>query len=372
MKYPQSIDFNLDPSARILIVRLSAHGDVTHTLPLLAAIKRHRPNASIGWLVEASAAPLLEGHPFIDRLHVSQRKRWLKLAKNPARWPQVWREVGVFIRELREADYQISFDVQGLLKSAVWPCLAKIPLRYGFKATRENADWLYNRHLPPMVIRDGKTPAVQRYLDFARAVGCVVERPEFVLPPGSQPVEAKVDALLSEVTPSDWPLVVLAPFTRWPSKHWPLAYWGELLPELLKLKVRVAILGAPGDQQAMTEILSGVAGADRVLNLVGRTDWPDLYALFRKTGLLVGLDSAPLHIADAVGVPKIIGLYGPTAPGRTGPIGEKSLVLTTELSCQPCFERNCPIQTHDCMRQLTPAQVLAQVKNSLKLEEAPL
>lgn len=366
MNYPHLPDFNPQSSLRVLIVRLSAHGDVMHTLPLLSAIKRQYPNASVGWLVEASAAFLLENHPLIEYLHVSQRKRWLKLAKNPLNWLTVWQEVRAFLGQIRASGYQISFDVQGLLKSAIWPFLAKIPLRYGYKATRENADWLYNRKLPPMVIRDAHTPAVQRYLDFARAIGCEAEQPVFVVPPVSEAVEAKVSGLLAELPNPEWPLVVLAPFTRWPSKHWPLDYWGQLLPELLQLNVRVALLGAPGDQPATDQILSLVTeGRERVLNLVGRTSWPDLYALFSQTRLLIGLDSAPLHIANAVGVPELIGIYGPTAPGRTGPIGPKSSVLVTQLSCQPCYERNCPIQTHDCMKQLTPDQILAIVKTRL-------
>ena len=96
----------------------------------------------------------------------------------------------------------------------------------------------------------------------------------------------------------------------------------------------------------------------------------DLYALFQRTRLLIGLDSAPLHIADAVGIPEIIGLYGPTAPGRTGPMGEKHTILSTALSCQPCFERDCPIKTHACMTQLTPEIVLGMVRQALDLRAA--
>lgn len=366
MNYPHLPDFNPQSSIRILIVRLSAHGDVVHTIPLLSAIRQRYPHASIGWLVEASAASLLEGHPLIDRLHVSQRKRWLKLAKNPLNWPTVWREVSAFVGGIRAANYQLAFDVQGLLKSAVWPFLARIPLRLGYQATRENADWFYNRKLAPMMIRDAGTPAVQRYLDFARAIGCEVERPCFELPPISPEVTAKVAGLLAELPCPEWPLVVLAPFTRWPSKHWPLDYWQQLLPELLRLNVGVAILGAAIDQEATAGLLAAAGNEkDRVLNWVGRTDWPDLYALFQQTRLLIGLDSAPLHIADAVGVPEVIGIYGPTAPGRTGPVGDKSAVLVTQLSCQPCYEHHCPIQTHDCMRLLTPEQVLARAKLAL-------
>lgn len=371
MKYPQPPVSNPDPSARILIARLSAHGDVMHTLPLLAAIKRHKPDAYVGWLVEASAAPLLENHPLIDRLHVSHRKRWMKQIQNPAQWEQVWTEVRTFMQEIKAGGYHISFDTQGLLKSALWPMLAKIPIRYGFKDTREFADLLYNRHLPPMIIRDTTTLAVKRYLDFAHAVGCPVERPEFVLPPVAPGSIRKVDALLSTLTSPEWPLIVLAPFTRWPSKHWPMESWAQLLPELLKLDVRVAILGAPADR-ANAALIIADALPNRVVNLVGQTDWPDLYALFHRTRLLIGLDSAPLHIADAVGIPKIIGLYGPTAPGRTGPTGEQYTTLSTALSCQPCFERHCPIKTHACMTRLTPEIVLGMARQALGLQAAPI
>jgi lipopolysaccharide heptosyltransferase I len=372
MKYPQPSVSNPPAARRILIVRLSAHGDVMHTLPLLAALKRQYPEAFVGWLVEASAAPLLENHLLIDRLHVSHRKRWLALLKQPAQWSSLWQEVRAFVRDIRAEGYQVSFDVQGLLKSAIWPWLAKIPLRYGFKATRESADLLYNRHLPPMIIRDAHTPAVQRYLDFARAIGCEVKGPEFVLPPVPSQAATKVEALLASLPIPRQPLVVLAPFTRWPSKHWPLEHWAQLLPLLLDLNVAVILLGASSDAPRAATILGEHAGSPQVLNLVGQTDWPDLYALFQQAPILIGLDSAPLHIADAVGVPKIIGLYGPTAPGRTGPVGGRHTILTTQLDCQPCFERDCPLKTSACMTQLTPQQVLQQVKSSLSAAQEPL
>jgi heptosyltransferase I len=354
-------------SPRILIVRLSAHGDVMHTLPLARAIKRQTPEAIIGWLVEASAVSLLEGHPDIDKLHISQRKRWLNEARNPLRWPAIIREISMLVRELRSCGYQMSFDVQGLLKSAVWPWLARIPKRYGFKATREWADRFYTQCLPPMIIRDTQPFAVERYLDFARAVGYSVSLPEFQVPPVSEGVQQKVNRLLA-ARQADRLLVVLAPFTRWPTKHWEAEYWPQLILELLKLDVHLAILGAPGDQQATAAMLATLPPEQAqasISNLVGQTDWPDLYALFAQTSVLIGLDSAPLHIANAVGVPRIIGLYGPTAAGRTGPIGKRHATLSTALSCQPCFERNCPLGTHECMIKLKPSMITALVASML-------
>lgn len=355
---------------RILIVRLSAHGDVMHTLPLLTAIKQADPEAHVGWLVERSAVSLLENHPLIDAMHVSDRKRWLKACSNPLNWPAVWNEVLALIQALRREHYAVSFDVQGLLKSAIWPFLVGIPSRYGFFKTRENADVFYTHKLPPMNIRDPKTPAVERYLDFAREVGYTVSQPAFSLPPVSEHSRKRVDELLAPL-PKGAPLVILAPFTRWASKHWIPEYWAQLANGLLQDDLSVAVIGSPEDHAAAAELMAAlsVEKQKRVLNLAGQTDWPDLYALFERSRLLIGLDSAPLHIANAVGL-EVIGIYGPTAPGRTGPIGDRQRTLATALSCQPCFEYDCPIRTHDCMRQLAPEAVLASARQVLALDEA--
>lgn len=367
MTFSPSPDHPQDIPKRLLIVRLSAHGDLIHTLPLLAALKKQSPDAFVGWLVESSAAPLIENHPLIDQLHVVPRKRWLKDAKNPLNWPRVLGEFCGLLREIKLANYDVSLDVQGLMKSAIWPFLAKIPRRYGFHKTREFGDWFYTDKLPYHDLKDTKTPVVERFLDFARALNCSVGEPEFVIPPVSPAARQKVETLLAASHP-ELPLVVVAPFTRWESKHWLAEYWVQLLAELSTLPVRVAILGAPTDAPAAEALLAQLpaeASRHQFLNLVGRTDWPDLYALFQQTRLLVGLDSGPLHIANAVGVPDIIGLYGPTAAGRTGPIGERHTTLSTALACQPCHASECPIKTHDCMRQLTPVAVMALVRQYL-------
>ena len=274
------------------------------------------------------------------------------------------------IQELRPADYQVSLDVQGLLKSTVWPLWAKTPRRYGFHRSREQADWFYTYKLPANDLKNTKIPVVERFLDFARALGALVDEPEFILPPVSVASRQKVAALLADTNP-DLPLVVLAPFTRWESKHWPSGYWVEILAELVNQPVRVAIVGAPGDLSATAAMLAQLpqsadsAEGSRVLNWVGQTDWPDLYALFQQTRLVIGLDSGPLHIANAVGVPEIIGLYGPTAVGRTGPLGAQHSALSTALPCQPCHERHCPLKTNACMQQLTPVVVLAMARQHL-------
>lgn len=363
---------------RILIVRLSAHGDTVQTLPLLTALRQQAPEAYIGWLVEDSAAPLLVGHPFIDRLHVSHRKAWLNSllhsVRHPRRWPEFFRtlaEIRRFIAGVRAEGYEVAVDVQGLLKSAIWPALARIPRRAGYRRARENAHWLYTETIAPMEIRNPTQGAIWKYLEFLPLLGLrVPEAVRWHLPPVPGGTTENIRVLLASLPQR--PLIALAPATRWESKHWPVAHWRALLKKLTAADYGVVLLGSPADQTLTSDILQGAPAAN-VLDLTGRTRLPDLYALFPHVDVLVGPDSAPLHIADAVsdsaGRPHIVALFGPTAPGRTGPVGEGHRMLAEALSCQPCFERQCPLRTHACMMELSPEQVFQVIQERLSTWE---
>ncbi len=357
---------------RILITRLSAHGDVVQTIPLLVALRKRFPAAWIGWLVESSAAPLLEGHPMLDQLHVCDRKQWLQQLKNPLRWPQIWVEVWQLLQELKQTKYQASLDVQGLFKSAIWPWLAGIPERFGNDQAREQASFFYNRKLPPHEMMVTTIPAVQKFLEFATVFGDpTLPAIEFALPPVSPQVQEKVAGLLQPLKAGQ-PVVALAPATRWTSKHWPVRYWQQVLAQLQRQGCQILMLGSKQDAPLIQEMLLGLTSWDGVLDLSGKTGWTDLYALFEYVDILIGPDSAPLHIANAVGHPKIIGLFGPTAPGRTGPLGPQHRTAQTTLSCQPCFKKTCPLKTQACMEMLLPEQVLTLVEQQLMaLETVP-
>ena len=207
--------------------------------------------------------------------------------------------------------------------------------------------------------------AVQQYLDMAYAIGVAdAGHIGFVIPPIPEASEARVSALLSDVDARK-PLVAVAPFTRWDSKHWIEAYWTQLIGQLLENGCTVAVLGGPDDQTHGEKILGTHAQHPHLKNLIGQTGLVDLYALFTRTDVLIGLDSAPLHIANAVGRAAIVGIFGPTAAGRTGPIGFQHVALTTKLDCQPCFAHECPLGHHNCMRELTPEIVLKEALERL-------
>lgn len=351
---------------RILIVRLSAHGDVIHTLPLLTALRKQYPDAVIGWLTDSSSAALLGNHLALNQLHVWPRAFRLSDIVKPWRWPAFFQAVQALVQELKAQCYELSLDTQGLFKSGMWPFLAKIPRRFGFKKTRENAELFYTDKLPPREIRSSKRFAVDQCLDLARALGCEVKEPDFGSLPIPERARDNVTQLLGAATSR--PIVVLAPFTRWASKHWEQTHWIRLMQDLLQLPLQLVVVGAATDRDTVNMMLAEISESHNILNLAGKTDWMELAALLERTRLMIGLDSAPLHIANAVGVPKIMGIYGPTPGGRTGPIGKQHTAFEADLACQPCFSKVCHIQTHDCMRQITPAQVMDAVRNYL---EAP-
>ncbi len=376
---------------KILIVRLSAHGDVIQTLPLLGLLKARWPGVSVGWLVEADAAPLLENHPAIDRLHISHRKQWLKRAKSITGAFTVIREVRGFIRELKEEGYTVALDVQGLFKSAVWPWLSSIPRRIGYRATREWADVFYTEKQPPHNLKDPEIPAFIKFMELAEPLGILPETPwqswlgdienSYPLPLVSKETYQHIDNLMAGIV-SDRPIAALAPATRWTSKEWPPGSWCSVAKALLRSGCQVILLGGPGDRLMAEKLCQSIAtepeSYKNLLNLTGKTTWIDLYALFPRIDLLIGPDSAPLHIANAVAYqpaaqhnkkPRIIGLFGPTAPRRTGPVGDQHKALSVNLPCQPCFERICPLKTNACMGELLPEQVLSVVQEQLALSK---
>lgn len=327
---------------RLLLVKLSALGDVIHALPTLRAL-REGLGARVDWLVEEEQADLLRGHPLIDRLLVCPRRRWLReLRRGEVRG--VVRELAGFLRELRAVEYGVVLDLQGLLKSALWTRLARAGRRVGLGTAREGSAWVLDERVPC----DLNLHAVDRYLTAARYLGAGVDGVSFVL--GLTPQDQqRADRLLWGMGRR---LVALNPLTRWPSKRW--GGFGRLCRLLVADGWRVVLVGA--DRRAL-EPLEGRG----VLNLGGATGLRELACVLRRCRLLVSVDSGPMHLAAAVGTP-VVALFGPTAPWRTGPYGEGHRVLRRELSCSPCFRRRC--EDRRCLEEIEPEEVLEAVRSS--------
>ncbi len=335
---------------KVLIVKLSALGDVVQSLPVAMAIKRQRPEAKIDWLVERPSAPLLAGHPALERVLVSPRHA---IADD---FGKVFSSLGSFGRELRKEEYDLVLDLQGLMKSAIFVAAARAQRKIGFAGGKEPAAaWALSERLPPF---DPDRHALERYLDLLEPAGLMrPARPDFGLAPGQAAREAA--ATLAAEPAGEGPLVVLHPMAKWESKLWPRAHWATLARELAGMGCRLLLTGSGADAEATAVIAEAAGLGPALVDAAGRTDLLELAALFALADAVVATDTGAMHLAAAMGA-RLVALFGPTAPWRTGPFGQGHRVLRLDLDCSPCFQRHC--EDPRCLLRLEPAQAARAVR----------
>lgn len=353
------------PPKRILMVKLSAIGDVIHTLPALNALRRAYPAAHIAWVVEAAAAPLLEGHPSLDRVIVSRRKDWVRsLLGRSSSFRDRRRallEMRRFVRDLRETRYDLVIDFQQLLKSGLLVGLARGRRKAGYGSGLdhiEGSHWFLNHRFP---LRSMDRHALPRSLDILNGLGIPTPVVEYRLPVGDAALE-KVNGLLARHgATGTGPLVAVNPMAKWATKLWSSEKFARLADRLAaRYGARVVFTGAGADRGVISGILGRMGSL--AANLAGETSLPELAALFRTADLAVTTDTGPMHLAAAVGTP-VVALFGPTAPWRTGPFGPGHRVVRAGLPCAPCFRRRCG--TTACMAAIDVPDVLTAVETLL-------
>jgi len=343
-----------DGTFHILIIKLSAIGDVVHSLPLLEVLRERFPRAIIDWLVEEDASGIVEGHPLIDGLLIFPRKSWLRRFMGKGGGVSVGREAARFIRELRSRRYDIVIDLQGLLKSGILTFLVRGKRKIALNNGREGS-WLFVHER--VVVPDPEMHALDRYLCIARHLG--VENPSW---DGSIPVyendKAYVDSLLGRLNP-DRTLVAVNPMAKWETKLWELSKFA-VLSDLINEKLAAAVIftGNVADRGAIGTIQSEMK--TEALNLAGRTTLKQLAYLYQRCAVVISTDTGPMHIAAAMRSPIVVGLFGPTSPLRTGPYGARQRVVRAGVACSPCFKKWC--DDRRCMRQITVDMVYEKVK----------
>ncbi len=338
---------------KILIIKLSAIGDVVQTLPALEAIKKTYPDSEITWVVEEAAAGILEGHPLIDRLLISRRKSLLRKLRNPFTVFTGLRGIFGFIRDLRSMCYDIAIDFQGLFKSGIVIGMARAERKIGFDCTREFSYLFLNEKMPAY---DIERHALDRYLDVARYLGARDAAPVCTLP-----IERELGTIrqrIAEVRREGQPLVVVNPVARWKTKLWRERNFAELADRLVKEKnASVIFTGGPDDRTVIERIQSLMR--ERARNWAGEVTLKELAALASEAELFITTDTGPMHLAAAAGA-RIVSLFGPTAPWRTGPYGGKHVVVRTGIDCSPCFQRECK-KAVMCMEGITVDDVMEKI-----------
>jgi len=293
---------------RILIVRLTAIGDVLHTLPVLCALRNHLPGAEIGWMVEGRAGTLLEGHPALDRL-IRVPRKWLK---SPSK---VWQ----IRRELREFSPDVTIDVQGLMRSAVAARLSGARRRIGFgcEKGRERSPWLNNE-----LVHSTSAHIIDANLELLQPLGIQNPQVRFDLPETDEDRQA-VEQILRTLNLNS-PFAVINVGAGWPSKLWRMDRYAAVTRYLKQRFDLPSLVVWAGEEEraAATDVVdsgfSAVMAPDTTLR--------ELASLCRRATLFVGSDTGPLHLAAAVGTP-CVGLYGPMPAERNGPYGPQHVAL---------------------------------------------
>ncbi|MEK6700794.1 MAG: glycosyltransferase family 9 protein [Planctomycetota bacterium] len=306
-----------DPS-RVLIIRPSALGDVCRSVPAAVFVHRHWPKARIDWLVFDAFSPVVEHHPCVQGV-VRFHRRLLGEAISRGRIGPV---TG-FLRSLREAKYDVVFDLQGLARSGLFTWATRAPRRVGLADARE-LGWLgYTERY--RIAHD--IHSVDRMMGVLNAAGVPTHPPtaaELRLYTG----EVDRQWLAGEQRLAGRRYAVVAPTSRWVGKRWPASRFAELVPRLLSMGLdAVALVGSSGERAQCGPVLELAASSpSRVIDLIGGTTVGQVMALIEGAALVVANDSAALHIAVGFARP-FVALYGPTRVELVGPYGGREGVL---------------------------------------------
>ena len=341
--------------AGILVIHTAFIGDVILVLPLLQGLRELFPAARIGLVSVPASAGVLANHPAVDRIHLYAKRGadrglrgFLRLA-----------------REIRSEHYALALVPHRSLRSAGLAWWARIPRRVGF-------DTSAGRMLFSEVVPYRKEHhEIQRNLSLLSPLGLAPPAAQLPRVHPSEEDHRRVTALLQDHGKVGAPggrMIALAPGSVWLTKRWPREHFEELARKLISEGWTVLLVGGEADKDLCTVITQNVP-SDRLISAAGHLSLLQSAALLERCDVVVSNDSAPMHLATAVGTP-VIGIFGATTPSfGFAPIGPSDRTLGLDsLSCRPCAIHGgprCPIGTFECMWGITPTQVYHSIQEIL-------
>ena len=339
---------------RALVIKLRHHGDVLLASPVLSALKAAAPQCEIDALVFADTAPMLEGHPALARLHTLGRD-W----KKRGLLDQAYLEWGV-LRNLKARQYDLVIHLTDHPRGA-WLTRLLSP-RWAVAPKRAGRWWKHCfTHLYPLV-GGGRRHTVDMHLDALRRLGIQPEgeASRLLMEPGEE-ARARVDELLAGKGLSDKGFVQVHPASRWFFKCWPVERNAALLRELSSRGEKIVITGAPDPKERELVAAILAEASIEVLDLTGALSLRELAALTSRARLFVGVDSAPMHIAAAVGTP-CVALFGPSGDKEWGPWRVPHRVVCSNHACRPCGLDGCGGgKVSDCLTRIGVEEVIAAI-----------
>ncbi len=323
----------VDSLRRVLVVKLRHHGDVLLASPVFRVLAARAPEAEIDALVYADTRDMLAGHPDVSRIHGIDRE-W----KRQGLLVQARHEAAL-LTALRERRYQLIVHLTEHWRGA-W--LAQL-LRPRWSVAPARPGWAWNAAFSHRFPRPRGTPrhAVEANLDALRRVGLYPEPAEkrLVMVPGPE-AEARVDALLAQDGLAPRGFLQFHPTSRWLFKAWTDERNAELLQRLVRDGHRVVVTGAPSARERAIVARILERAAVPVTDLSGTLTLREMGALAARARLFFGVDSAPMHIAAAMGTP-VVALFGPSGEREWGPWMVPHRVVAGPQPCRPCGNDGC-------------------------------
>jgi lipopolysaccharide heptosyltransferase II len=330
----------------VLVIKISSPGDVVLVTPSLRALRGRYPQAKIYCLVGRESRKILQNCPYVDGLVIYDARHKHK----------GWIRTILFSHKLRKYRFDKVIDFQNSRKSHLLAFLSFPKESYGFR----NGKW--GRLLShPVKTYSDDLPPVEHQFQMLKALDIPCsENTRLELWPSARDREHVRELLDSEWLGNSTNIAGLniAASEKWQTKNWPIESMARLCDILAGKNIRVLITGMEKDRWRGQELLSKTRSKPAVF--IGRTDFLHLAVLIEKCKVYITPDSAPLHVAAAMGTP-VIALFGPTDSRRHSPPAQRMIIFEKKLTCAPCYRPQCSVMTHVCMRGISPEEVAARV-----------
>lgn len=343
----------------IVLVQLDHLGDGVISTALLPPLRARYPHARIEVLAGPWNREVFEALPEVDCVYVSRVNRFSRASRLGWMLSTIWWGL-----RLRRGRFDLAIDVRGEFPLALMLWLSGAPRRLGWDCGGGGFLLTDSPRFVP-----GR-PEIESRRALLACIGIAPDpkqpwRPRFRPSDGARRRVARQLAEFSQAA-SDGPLIVLHVGAGTSAKRWPAEHWRSLLGRLSRtLGARIVLVGSP-DDRPLARAIVGPHGHAAAADWAGGLCIDELAALFERADLVVGADSGPAHLAAAVGAPVIVLFSGTNDPVQWQPRGERVHVLRRRLPCSPCHLSRCPLRSHPCMQDLTPAQVAETVEETLQ------
>ena len=349
-----------------LVVRLGSMGDIVHTLPAVAALRRRYPQARIDWLVEARWQELVELNPHITHCIPVDTVGWRRQPFTSVTWRAIIQKV----RVLRRNRYDCAIDFQGLYKSAVLAWLADAHQRLGFheRFLREPGCFVFYTErvvpAPRWASPSGTAHIIELNLALVARLDAEPQRPLVFDLVTTADDETYVENQLREHGLDEF--FILSPGGGWESKCWPVERYAELHDALVRQRGWRGVVNVGPGEELLAAAIERLARAAKPVHFATRPR--QFIALARRAQMVISGDTGPLHLAAVLGTP-VVGLYGPTDPVRNGPYGPRVAVVYNPGVARVSYKRERGYSP--AMLSISVEQVLTAVERLAAVQGKP-